>query len=87
MEKKEKVDFVLRIAQKFVNADPETKQFVAGYLTRAEEEKKRAAKERNASCIGEVKKYGLCTEDFLKREVGRSKKILHKKKRRISDVK
>lgn len=44
MEKKEKVDFVLRIAQKFVNADPETKQFVAGYLTRAEEEKKEQQK-------------------------------------------
>lgn len=44
MEKKEKVDFVLRIAQKFVNADPETKQFVAGYLTRAEEEKKEQKK-------------------------------------------
>lgn len=41
---KEKIDLVLRIAQKFVDADEATKQFVAGYLIRAEEEKKQQQK-------------------------------------------
>ena len=38
---KEKIDLVLRIAQKFVKADEATKQFIVGYLTRAEEELKK----------------------------------------------